>query len=169
LQSSAKFIGRHPRDADHLISAALTRGYSNGGARDFQKLRQKLDAGLIGAAFNGRRGEDDLESAADLAEEGVPAGARLHADGEGSAVGSVADGDHESSFQFRVSSFMLKKSTSYFAGRSPKIAVPMRTQVEPSSMATSKSCDIPMERTSMPMAGSLRPAIWSRSWRNWQK
>src|SRR6476646_8037425 len=30
---------------------------------------------------------------------------------------------------------------------SPKIAVPMRTQVEPSSIATSKSCDMPMEST----------------------
>ena len=32
--------------------------------------------------------------------------------------------------------------------RVPKMAVPMRTQVEPSSMATSKSCDMPMESTS---------------------
>ena len=32
---------------------------------------------------------------------------------------------------------------------SPKIAVPMRTQVEPSSIATSKSCDMPMESTFM--------------------
>ena len=40
-----------------------------------------------------------------------------------------------------------------FLGRSPKIAVPMRTQVEPSSIATSKSCDMPMERTSIVTSG----------------
>jgi hypothetical protein len=34
-------------------------------------------------------------------------------------------------------------------GLAPKIAVPTRTQVEPSSMATSKSCDMPMESTSI--------------------
>ena len=40
----------------------------------------------------------------------------------------------------------------------PKIAVPTRTQVEPSSIATSKSCDMPMESCSMAMAGSLPAA-----------
>src|SRR5215467_5957857 len=34
-------------------------------------------------------------------------------------------------------------------GLSPKMAVPTRTQVEPSSIATSKSCDMPMESTSI--------------------
>jgi hypothetical protein len=34
-------------------------------------------------------------------------------------------------------------------GLSPKIAVPRRTQVEPSSIAISKSCDMPIERTCM--------------------
>jgi hypothetical protein len=47
-------------------------------------------------------------------------------------------------------------------GLAPKIAVPTRTQVDPSSMATSKSCDMPMERTFISMRGSLRAAIWSR-------
>ena len=39
---------------------------------------------------------------------------------------------------------------------SPKMAVPTRTQVDPSSMATSKSCDIPMERTPMSTCGKSR-------------
>src|ERR1700683_4438365 len=52
---------------------------------------------------------------------------------------------------------------------SPKIAVPRRTQVDPSSMAASKSCDMPRESTSMPMAGSRRAAIASRSSRSLRK
>src|ERR1019366_6399260 len=46
---------------------------------------------------------------------------------------------------------------------SPKIAVPTRTHVAPSSMATSKSCDMPMERTALPIVGSSRAAMLSRS------
>ena len=51
----------------------------------------------------------------------------------------------------------------------PKIAVPTRKQVDPSSIAISKSCDIPMESTSMPIAGSLRAAVASRSSRSLRK
>ena len=49
------------------------------------------------------------------------------------------------------------------------MAVPMRAQVEPSSMATSKSCDIPMESSSRVTDGSWRAARRSRSSRNWRK
>lgn len=48
----------------------------------------------------------------------------------------------------------------------PKIAVPTRTQVDPSSIATSKSCDMPIDRTSMLIPGSLRLSISSRRARN---
>src|SRR6185437_1145711 len=54
-------------------------------------------------------------------------------------------------------------------GLAPKIAVPTRTQVDPSSIATSKSCDMPMESTSISMRGNLRAAIWSRRSRNNRK
>jgi hypothetical protein len=46
-----------------------------------------------------------------------------------------------------------------FAFLDPKIAVPTRTQVDPSSIATSKSCDMPMESTSMWTRARFCPAI----------
>lgn len=56
--------------------------------------------------------------------------------------------------------------TKFFQLRSPKIAVPIRTHVDPSSMATSKSCDMPIESRSMLMAANRRLAIVSRSSRS---
>src|SRR5271166_6103977 len=54
-------------------------------------------------------------------------------------------------------------------GRSPKMAVPIRTQVEPSSMATSKSCDIPTDSTSRRTDGRPRALRRSRSSRSLRK
>ena len=48
----------------------------------------------------------------------------------------------------------LRLCGNYLLGLSPKIAVPTRTQVEPSSIATSKSCDIPIESLRMSTEGS---------------
>ena len=45
----------------------------------------------------------------------------------------------------------------------PKMAVPIRTQVEPSSMATAKSFDIPIER---PVRLGMTLTDWSRSRRS---
>jgi hypothetical protein len=53
--------------------------------------------------------------------------------------------------------------------RCPKIAAPMRIQVEPSSMATSKSCDMPMESSFISTAGRCRAAILSRNSRKRRK
>ena len=50
----------------------------------------------------------------------------------------------------------------------PKIAVPMRTQVDPSSIATSKSCVIPIESSPILAAGNLR-VIRSRKSRSFRK
>jgi len=52
---------------------------------------------------------------------------------------------------------------------SPKMAVPMRTQLDPSSMATSKSCDMPIESTCMLRLGSFRAWISSRNLRSLRK
>ncbi len=57
----------------------------------------------------------------------------------------------------------------YLLGLSPKIAVPTRTQVEPSSIATSKSCDIPIESVLISTAGNRRAAICSRNSRSFRK
>ena len=61
------------------------------------------------------------------------------------------------------------ETRSYILTRSPKMAEPTRTQVEPSSIAISKSCDMPMESTFMLIAGSLRAAMVSRSSRSLRK
>jgi len=53
--------------------------------------------------------------------------------------------------------------------RSPKMAVPTRTQVDPSSIAISKSWDMPIESNSMATLGSFRLAIRSRSSRGCRK
>ena len=53
--------------------------------------------------------------------------------------------------------------------RSPKIAVPTRTQVDPSSIATSKSCDMPMESWSNFTEGRFLPARLSRNSRSFRK
>src|SRR6266568_374499 len=52
-------------------------------------------------------------------------------------------------------------------GRAPKIAVPTLTQVEPSSIATSKSCDIPIESSSR--FSPLSALNWSRNSRKLRK
>src|SRR5215469_6149039 len=62
-----------------------------------------------------------------------------------------------------------KNEQDYGFALSPKIDVPTRTHVEPSWMATSKSCDIPIESTSMPIAESFREAIALRKSRNLRK
>src|SRR6059058_5831496 len=49
----------------------------------------------------------------------------------------------------------------YFASRVPKIAVPTRTSVAPYSIATSKSCDIPIDNT-----GKVTPSFFATSSRN---
>src|SRR6266403_672198 len=52
-------------------------------------------------------------------------------------------------------------ATPYLCSRTPTIAVPTRTSVAPSSIATSKSCDIPIEST-----GSARPSLFVKSSRS---
>ena len=59
-----------------------------------------------------------------------------------------------------------KNGLDYGFALSPKMDVPTRTHVEPSPMAISKSCDMPIESTSMLIAGRFREAIVSRSSRN---
>src|SRR5262249_12301062 len=80
---------------------------------------------------------------------------------------NAARGVHAAQHQQRPSENAVESLHGF--GLSPKMAVPTRTQVEPSSMATSKSCDMPMESTAMATPGSLRWAIWSRKSRSRRK
>jgi hypothetical protein len=89
--------------------------------------------GFVGAAIGGRRGERYLDGFRVGAGYGVVASAGMDADSEGAAVGYiVGDGG-------RV---LVHAGGGW---RLPKRAVPTRTQVLPSSMATGKSFDMPME------------------------
>src|SRR6266581_947170 len=101
---------------DELAAAAGAGGYSNRGPRQLQKLRQELNACLVGTALKGRRSECQLERVADLAGGGVFAGTGMDPNGKDSASGSLTNRNH------------------WGAGLGPKMAVPRRTQVEPSSM-----------------------------------
>jgi hypothetical protein len=91
---------------------------------------------------------------------------RIYADGRGSARSFVflfsqlrrSDGKKGFAFRFRPLR-PPRPLRQVFAFLDPKIAVPTRTQVDPSSIATSKSCDMPMESTSMWTRGRFCPVI----------
>src|SRR5262249_36771503 len=73
----------------------------------------------------------------------------------------AARGVHAAQHQQRPSENAVESLHGF--GLSPKMAVPTRTQVEPSSMATSKSCDMPIESSFMETPGRSRLAIASRN------
>src|ERR1051326_38095 len=137
-------------NANGLQAAASAGSYRNGRARDFQKIGEEINAAIIGAAFDRRRGQGEFDGIAKLARDGVLLGPGMDFDLKGDAVFIFADRNHG-------------------FGRSPKMAVPIRTQVEPSSIAISKSCDMPMESSLISMAGKWRAAIRSRSSRRRRK
>ena len=60
-QAISDLIGRQAVHANHFVPAGLTRGYGNGRSRDFQKIRQQLDARLIRPPIGRRRRDRDLE------------------------------------------------------------------------------------------------------------
>src|ERR1019366_2445539 len=146
LQPLFDLCGGDPVHTNDFVPAAFPGGYRNRRTRHIQNFGQKFNASLVGAAFHWRRSQGQLQCVADFTPDGVLLcpGMNLHL--KGCAGWRIADGNHG-------------------FGRSPKIAVPMRTQVDPSSMATSKSCDIPIESWSRLTAGKLRVAKRSRnSW-----
>jgi len=125
-------------DGDALGSAAVAREDSNSRFGPFQKTGEEFTESFVGAIFHGGRAEPDFQCAFDDTGNFVAAGARLHAHGE----------------NHRAILFMEGKRCRHQAvWRAPKSAVPTRTSVAPSTMAASKSCDMPMEST-------------GKSWRN---
>jgi len=72
--------GTDARNPNQLLTAEFSGGYRNRRAWNIQKFRDEIDARLVGAAFDGRRGQRQLERVAQHAGDGVLAGARMHLD-----------------------------------------------------------------------------------------
>src|SRR5581483_11472288 len=138
-----------PNHANHFISAAVAGGYSNGRTRHFQKMGEESNAGFIGFAIDWRRSDLQLQSGTKHACNLLEASSWMDFHGKCDGIALRLNRDH------------------FF--RSPKMAVPTRTQVEPSSMATSKSCDIPIESKPIEISGRRRAAMVSRSSRSRRK
>src|SRR3989338_4856893 len=144
--------GAEPGHLDGLLRAALAAGYLNGTLRQVQTLGQQRDYGLVGAALEGRRRHLHAQRAAVHAGDFFAPRPRLHLDPETNIPTPL---------------FHLK--THAGPGRGPKSAVPRRTWVAPSSMATSKSWLIPMESSFIATRGRRRRSISSPSSRRRRK
>src|SRR5271155_2611952 len=90
---SAYFFGREPRDTDNFLAAGLAGGNGNGRSRHHQKFREEFDAGLVGAAIDGWRGQREFERVAEFAGDGIFPGARVDLDCEGYAAGRFLKGN----------------------------------------------------------------------------
>ena len=88
--------------------------------------------------------------------DGVFAGSGMDADGEGAAACYIAS----KSWGLLGEGASIWLHVSVVRMRLPKMAVPMRTQVLPSSTATAKSLDMPMESC---VRAGWRRCCWSRS------
>src|SRR5437667_7043078 len=85
---------RKPRDADHFISAVLASRDCYGRPWQIQKIREELDASLIGAAINRRRSQSNFQCASEFPDNRVSAGARLDLGREGDTGGGFMESDH---------------------------------------------------------------------------
>src|SRR5581483_10093881 len=115
-----------------------------------------------------RRRQGNLQRIPDLARDRIFACSRMNAHTERYASVIVLYRNHANE-KTRRNGPLLAVSRSGSHSLCPKIAVPTRTHVDPSSIATSKSCDMPIESTSMSIDGSFLAAISSRNSRNFLK
>jgi len=120
-------------DVEELGSAGGAGEEADVSAGQAKEVGQEGDEGFVGAAIGGWGGEGDFDGSGVDAGDGVFAGAGMDADGEGAPAGQVAGEEG------------VGRGHGAAGWRLPKRAVPMRTQVLPSSMATAKSLDMPME------------------------
>ena len=90
-EGGAELGGGEAGDAEGLAAAGGSREKSDASARDVKFAGEKGDEGLVGSAIGGRRGERDFERAVVDAGDGVAPRTGMDADGEGAAVGAVAD------------------------------------------------------------------------------
>src|SRR2546427_8499597 len=119
-----------PLNFHALQAAPLAPRDFNSGQRDIQMSGQKAPQGFVGAALHGRNLQANAQSALPFAVDLIAAGPRLNTNEETQSALALPDFDH-------------------FVCRAPKSAVPRRICVAPSSMAISKSRDIPMDNSGM--------------------
>src|SRR5579883_1265463 len=61
VQTLANLVGADPADAHRFQSAGLAAGYTNGRARNLEKIREEPDHRLVGLSIRGRCGERELD------------------------------------------------------------------------------------------------------------
>src|SRR6266404_538769 len=118
-KSVFKRLFRQAGNPYYFVAAGFTVGYGNGGTRNCKKISQELNYCLVGFALNGWGSQRKLQCITHSSCNGIPARAGMDLDGKCYALRTFLNGNH-----------------GVGVGRAPKIAVPTRTQVEPSSMAT---------------------------------
>jgi len=134
-----------PGNAHHLITRLSAADNLNRRRWHIEQLRKEPNQRLIGPALNRRSSQRDLQYlVSQNARNRRSAGPRLHP-----------------YLKTHPSRRFAKRNHAGF-GREPKIAVPIRTSVDPSSMAISKSPDIPIDSSPKSSPG-YRAANLSRS------
>jgi hypothetical protein len=129
----------HPGDPHHLMTRLSATSNLNRRRRHIEQLRKESDQRLIGSAPNRRSSQRDFQrrihALTQNARNPRSAGPRLYAHLKTHASRRLAQRNHAG------------------FGREPKIAVPIRTRVDPSSIAISKSPDIPIDSSPKSSAG----------------
>ena len=136
--------GSTPITRKPLLTRSCTGNQGNLGSATSQTFGQHSSDGGIGLAFLGRRGHGHAERPGARAEDGVRAGAGLRVHGEDGSLGMSRQIEH--------------------ASTPSKSAEPTRTRVAPSSMADSKSLDMPIDSSESGRPVRCRKA--SRVWRS---
>ena len=90
-EGGAELGGGEACDVEGLAAAGGSGEQGDAGARDAELGGEEGDERLVGSAIGGRRGERNFERAVVDAGDGVTPCSGMHADGEGAAVGDVAD------------------------------------------------------------------------------
>src|SRR5215471_19066231 len=87
-------LGGQSHHADDFIPAAVAGRNGNGRSRHLQKLCEEFDAGLIGAALNGRHGEREFNCVSQFPSDRALFRVRMNSDSEGNTPVAVLDGNH---------------------------------------------------------------------------
>lgn len=87
------FHHRKPRHSNHLPAATLAGRYGNGRTRNLQKICKEIDAGFVGPAIDGRRGQRQFDCIANFASDCVLFCSRMNLHGEGHAGGCFMNRD----------------------------------------------------------------------------
>ncbi len=126
-QHLLQFTSRPTRNANHLVARSLTRQNLHRAAGHRENLSKKFPQRNIRASLHRRRRKCKFQRVANGPGDGCSRSSRMNPHRKSRSQRMVVDGNH----------------FGYF--RAPNNAVPMRTWVAPSAIATGKSCDIPMD------------------------